>query len=278
MICDNFDSLTVGSIRLLDFMSTQYKIDPFTKELSASISENAIHLEKPSLQHELSRLKKAGFIENYGHFNKNYYISMTAVYYEAYKQANSVIDIPDNVFYSLNSKKNYIITRALYINSHVNAGTPQQNSEDIRYIYLDAYGKDMPNTHAALKCMQTILSNISTLTGITFTYKKTALPINAINVKYTYPHDYNDTTRAQRQINATYYAKTADTLKTHEQNNQTIKTYVQHVNTTPANLTANTDKEKINKNPILKQMYEEYKQSTTLTESEIINMILGNVQ
>lgn len=278
MIRSQFDKLTIGSMRLLDYMTTIYKTDSFTKELTAVISENAINLAKKTIQHELYRLKKAGFIKNYGHFNKKYYISMSDGYAEAYKQAHSTITIPDNIFYSLNSKKNYIITRSLYINSHVNAGTPEQNAKDIRYIYQNSFGKDMPNTHDALKNMQSILANISLLTGITFTYKKTALALNAVTVKYTYPHDYTDTTRTQRQINQKYYEKTADTLKTHEQNNQTIKTYVQHVNTTPTNLTANTDKEKINRNPIYKQMYEDYKQSTTLTESEIIGMILGNVQ
>lgn len=278
MIRNQFDNINLSGMRLLDYMTTVYKVDQFTHELTATIHENAIHLAKATVQHALSKLKKAGFIENYAHFKENYYISMTAGYAEAYKQAHSTINMPDNIFYSLNSKKNYIIARSLYINSHVNAGTPQQNREDIRYIYLNAFGKDMPNTYNALRDMQSILSKISLLTGITFTYKKTGPAINSVTVKYTYPHDYTDTTRTQRQINQKYYEKTADTLKTHEQNNQTIKTYVQHVNTTPANLTSNTDKEKINRNPILKQMYEEYKQSTTLTESEIIGMILGNVQ
>lgn len=282
MIKNNIDTLSIGALKTLDYISTHTHKDPVTGESFSTMPANALKCKLPQMRQNFKELHAAGLIEKtaYNRKDKTYYISTSAELLQELENTHSIIDIPENILNKITGKVMYIIVRTLYVHAHINAGTSQQNNRDIRYIYKDVYGKNMPDTAAAYTDFYIRLKKTEETTGIQITIKRNGPAVTARTVYFTFPVEYVDTSKKQREYNQATYNRLEQRLEDHDV--QAAKEFTAKVSNTATPLRQETPEDvkqeeplptRIKNSPVLKAQYDSMIQLGYMTRQEIIEQL-----
>ncbi len=283
MIKTNISSLSIGSLKTIDYISTHNHHDKITGEIISSMPTNTLNCKLPQLRLNFKELQDAGFIKKttYSRKDQTYYISTTSEFSQELENTHSTINIPDNILNNITGKVMYMIVRALYIHAHINAGTSKQNNTDIRFLYKDTYGKNMPDTATAYSNFYIRLKKTEETTGIQFTIKRNGTNPTAYTIYFTFPEEYKDTTRKQREYNQSTYKRLKTRLEEHD--STAAKEYKTKVKTDITAIRQTQPKEikhdeplpeRIKKSPVLKAEYDSLIGLGFMTRAEIIEQLL----
>lgn len=234
------------------------------------------------MRQNFKELQAAGLIEKttYNRKNKTYYISTSPELLQELENTHSIIDIPEHILNKITGKVMYMIVRTLYVHAHINAGTSQQNNRDIRYIYKDVYGRNMPDTAAAYTDFYIRLKKTEETTGIQITIKRNGPAVTARTVYFTFPIEYTDTSKKQREYNQATYNRLKTKLEQHDiEAGKEYKTKVKQDNTPlrqeqPADIQHEEPlPARIKNSPVLKAQYDSMIQLGYMTRAEIIEQL-----
>lgn len=283
MIKNNIDDLSIGALKTLDYISTHTHKDPVTGENFSTMPSDALTCKLAQIRQNFKELRAVGLIEktSYNRKDKTYYITTNPELLQELENTHSIIDIPENILNKITGKVMYMIVRSLYVHAHINAGTSQQNNRDIRYIYKDVYGKNMPSTAAAYNDFYIRLKKTEETTGIQITIKRNGPAVTARTAYFTFPSEYTDTSKKQREYNQATYYRLKTKLEQHDieavkeyktkikQDNTPLRQEqpdgIQHEEPLPA---------RIKNSPVLKAEYDSMLQLGYMTRAEIIKQLM----
>ena len=283
MIKNSLNNLSIGALKTIDYISTHQHQDPVTGATFTTMPINTFTCSMRQIRLNFKELRDTGFIEKtfYNRIDKNYYITTTPEFLQELENTHSIINIPESIENKITGKVMYMIVRALYVHAHINAGTNKQNNTDIRFLYKDTYGTNMPDTIKALTRFTTRLKKTEETTGIQFTIKRNGPTNTAHTVYFTFPEEYTDTTKKQREYNKATYSRLEERLEEHDiQAVKEYKTKVQQDITPlrqeqPANIQHEEPlPARIKNSPVLKAQYDSMIELGYMTREEIISQLL----
>lgn len=282
MLKDSIDYLSVGALKTIDYISTHNHKDPITGETLGELPRGVLACQPRQLRKNFKELEYAGLINKavFSRTDKTYYISTTPDLMRELESTHSIIDIPDSILNKITGKVAYMIVRALYIHAHINAGTSKQNHTDMRYLFKDVYGVSMPDSTAAYTEFYTRLKRTEETTGIQITVKRNGINPTARTVYFTFPVEYVDTSKKQREYNQATYDRLETKLEAHDV--QAAKEFTAKVKQDSVPLRqeqpADIQQEeplpaRIQNSPVLKAQYDSMMGLGYMTRAEIIEQL-----